>query len=67
MTDWYKKKVQAAVPLLQQVEEGTLSAEEFNGRGIHTVSLHYSQATEPEIRYTPRLLQKFNSAYQLKI
>lgn len=51
MKDWYRKKVRSAVPRPEQTDE-KLSAEEFKERGIRTVSLHYSQATEPEIRYT---------------
>ncbi|XP_053500841.1 glycerophosphodiester phosphodiesterase domain-containing protein 5 isoform X3 [Ictalurus furcatus] len=49
MKDWYRKKVRSAVPRPEQTDE-KLSAEEFKERGIRTVSLHYSQATEPEIR-----------------
>ncbi|KAB5543279.1 hypothetical protein PHYPO_G00077260 [Pangasianodon hypophthalmus] len=50
MTDWSRKKVRSAVPLLEQTEEDKHSAEEFKERGVHTVSIHYSQTTEPEIR-----------------
>ncbi|KAI5099631.1 glycerophosphodiester phosphodiesterase domain-containing protein 5 isoform X1 [Silurus meridionalis] len=50
VTDWYRKEVRSIVPLLEQLEEEKLSAEELEDRGIHTVSLHYSQVTQPQIR-----------------
>ncbi|XP_027014204.2 glycerophosphodiester phosphodiesterase domain-containing protein 5 isoform X1 [Tachysurus fulvidraco] len=50
MTDWYRKKVRSAVPMLEQMVEEKVSAEENKERGIRTVSIHYSQVTPAEIR-----------------
>ncbi|XP_077081006.1 glycerophosphodiester phosphodiesterase domain-containing protein 5-like, partial [Siphateles boraxobius] len=49
--DWYRKKVRAAVPLLQQTSDEKLPVSELKERGISTLTLHYSQATAAEIRH----------------
>ncbi|XP_009303864.2 glycerophosphodiester phosphodiesterase domain-containing protein 5 isoform X1 [Danio rerio] len=48
--DWYRKKVRAAVPLLQQTTDEKLPVAELKERGITTLTLHYSQARAQEIR-----------------
>ncbi|KTG38246.1 hypothetical protein cypCar_00015988 [Cyprinus carpio] len=50
--DWYRKKVRAAVPLLQQTSDEKLPVAELKERGISTLTLHYSQARAQDIRYT---------------
>ncbi|XP_007244806.3 glycerophosphodiester phosphodiesterase domain-containing protein 5 isoform X2 [Astyanax mexicanus] len=48
--DWYRKTVRAAVPLLQATSGEKPPGEEVRERGTRTLSLHYSQATVPELR-----------------
>uniref|UniRef100_A0A673LBU2 Glycerophosphodiester phosphodiesterase domain-containing protein 5-like n=1 Tax=Sinocyclocheilus rhinocerous TaxID=307959 RepID=A0A673LBU2_9TELE len=48
--DWYRKKVRAAVPLLQQTSDEKLPVAELKERGISTLTLHYSQARAQDIR-----------------
>ncbi|XP_030648707.1 glycerophosphodiester phosphodiesterase domain-containing protein 5 [Chanos chanos] len=48
--DWYRKRVRAGAPLLQQTSEEKLSVEELKQRGISAVNLHYSQISPQEIR-----------------
>ncbi|XP_059400349.1 glycerophosphodiester phosphodiesterase domain-containing protein 5-like isoform X3 [Carassius carassius] len=48
--DWYRKKVRAAVPLLQQTSDEKLPVAELKERGISTLTLHYSQARARDIR-----------------
>uniref|UniRef100_A0A672P5E5 Glycerophosphodiester phosphodiesterase domain containing 5 n=1 Tax=Sinocyclocheilus grahami TaxID=75366 RepID=A0A672P5E5_SINGR len=47
--DWYRKKVRAAVPLLQQTSDEKLPVAELKERGISTLTLHYSQARAQDI------------------
>ncbi|XP_062870394.1 glycerophosphodiester phosphodiesterase domain-containing protein 5 [Trichomycterus rosablanca] len=49
-SDWSKKKVGAAVPLMQQTSLEKVAVEDLKETPVHTVSLHYSQATASEIR-----------------
>ncbi|XP_051973748.1 glycerophosphodiester phosphodiesterase domain-containing protein 5 isoform X2 [Xyrauchen texanus] len=49
-SDWYRKKVRAAVPLLQQTSDEKLPVAELKDRGISTLTLHYSQARAQDIR-----------------
>ncbi|XP_076875358.1 glycerophosphodiester phosphodiesterase domain-containing protein 5 isoform X2 [Brachyhypopomus gauderio] len=48
MPDSYRYNVRAAVPLPSQQEE-TTPVDSLKERTVHTLSLHYSQATEAEI------------------
>uniref|UniRef100_A0A672NIJ8 Glycerophosphodiester phosphodiesterase domain containing 5 n=1 Tax=Sinocyclocheilus grahami TaxID=75366 RepID=A0A672NIJ8_SINGR len=48
--DWYRKKVRAAVPLLQQTSDEKLPVAELKERGISSLTLHYSQARAQDIR-----------------
>ncbi|KAI4874429.1 hypothetical protein NFI96_016316 [Prochilodus magdalenae] len=52
--DWYRKTVRAAVPLLQQTSEEKPPVDEQKERSVRTLSLHYSQASEREIRRLSR-------------
>uniref|UniRef100_A0A672N9W4 Glycerophosphodiester phosphodiesterase domain containing 5 n=1 Tax=Sinocyclocheilus grahami TaxID=75366 RepID=A0A672N9W4_SINGR len=47
--DWYRKKVRAAVPLLQQTSDEKLPVAELKERGISSLTLHYSQARAQDI------------------
>ncbi|XP_056592469.1 glycerophosphodiester phosphodiesterase domain-containing protein 5 [Triplophysa dalaica] len=48
--DWYRDKVRAAVPLLQQTSDEKLPVSQLKDRGISTLTLHYSQARAQDIR-----------------
>lgn len=62
--DWYRDKVRAAVPLLQQTSDEKLPVSQLKDRGISTLTLHYSQARAQDIRYTHIITQ---SSFSLKV